>query len=195
MCQDPGHGESFASPDPRWCCAICYDVLLDPVTLPCGHTFDSSCIAELVSRSAPGILGHRCPNCRADLPHVMPEVSRNVREMVECVFPEAVARRRAEEAKAAATDALHTAIFCEPGPALLKRQAHLVRQDAAIENLRKGVVLALEQELALLARKMGALSAEEDVDAVRTQVLDVHAHVRLMAVRMALREGVEVNAE
>ena len=48
------------------------------------------------------------------------QVSRNVREMVECVFPEAVARRRAEEAKVAATDALHTAIFCEPAPALLK---------------------------------------------------------------------------
>jgi hypothetical protein len=29
------------------CCAVCFDVLLDPVTLPCGHTLDARCLMRV----------------------------------------------------------------------------------------------------------------------------------------------------
>ena len=54
------------TPDPEFCCAICHEILLDPVSLPCGHNFDNKCMHNLkVASEEPGI-AQRCPTCRAD---------------------------------------------------------------------------------------------------------------------------------
>jgi hypothetical protein len=36
--------DAMRDPEPMWCCVICQEVLLDPVTLPCGHHFDRDCV-------------------------------------------------------------------------------------------------------------------------------------------------------
>ncbi|PGH01214.1 hypothetical protein AJ79_07985 [Helicocarpus griseus UAMH5409] len=42
-------------------CAICLDVLQQPVITPCAHTFDYSCIEQAIERQ------HKCPLCRAEI--------------------------------------------------------------------------------------------------------------------------------
>jgi hypothetical protein len=49
--------------DAKYNCAICQDVLDDPRTTPCGHSFCSACLATAL-RMAIG----RCPVCRAAVP-------------------------------------------------------------------------------------------------------------------------------
>eukprot|EP00959_Pyramimonas_sp_CCMP1952_P137873 2885760-Pyramimonas_sp.AAC.1 len=61
------------SPDARWCCAICQDILFDPVCLPCGHTFDNLCLRAMISKNT-SKANHRCPTCRANFPKALPQV-------------------------------------------------------------------------------------------------------------------------
>lgn len=42
-------------------CPICLDILSKPVITACGHSFDHSCIEEVIHRQ------HKCPMCRADI--------------------------------------------------------------------------------------------------------------------------------
>ena len=51
------------SPDAEICCVLCQELLLDPVTLNCGHNFDASCMRDLLQSEFAG----RCPTCRAQL--------------------------------------------------------------------------------------------------------------------------------
>uniref|UniRef100_A0AAV1T241 RING-type domain-containing protein n=1 Tax=Peronospora matthiolae TaxID=2874970 RepID=A0AAV1T241_9STRA len=65
----------FRCPQEDLLCAICFDILCFPVTLPCGHNFDRGCILTAwahgsallsPSRRAPGLsqCAHLCPLCR-----------------------------------------------------------------------------------------------------------------------------------
>ncbi|EPQ29662.1 uncharacterized protein PFL1_02882 [Pseudozyma flocculosa PF-1] len=45
-------------------CQLCYLLLYQPLTTPCGHTFCRSCFARSLDH------GNRCPLCRADMPNV-----------------------------------------------------------------------------------------------------------------------------
>ena len=47
-------------------CAICYDVIIECPSLPCGHQFDKRC---LQSAKRHGL--SQCPLCRADIRHVL----------------------------------------------------------------------------------------------------------------------------
>eukprot|EP00405_Crypthecodinium_cohnii_P024159 CAMPEP_0206488404 /NCGR_PEP_ID=MMETSP0324_2-20121206/42386_1 /ASSEMBLY_ACC=CAM_ASM_000836 /TAXON_ID=2866 /ORGANISM="Crypthecodinium cohnii, Strain Seligo" /LENGTH=408 /DNA_ID=CAMNT_0053967409 /DNA_START=30 /DNA_END=1253 /DNA_ORIENTATION=- len=70
-------------------CTICMRLLLDPVTVGCGHTFCKACVQQS--------LGYRslCAVCRA--PIVSGQgVNILVRNMVESRFPNALARRKQE---------------------------------------------------------------------------------------------------
>ncbi|EEH06150.1 DNA repair and recombination protein RAD5B [Histoplasma capsulatum G186AR] len=42
-------------------CAICLDTLQQPVITPCAHTFDYSCIEQVIEHQ------HKCPLCRAEI--------------------------------------------------------------------------------------------------------------------------------
>ncbi|KAJ1595365.1 hypothetical protein NDA14_002949 [Ustilago hordei] len=44
-------------------CQLCYLLLYDPLTTPCGHTFCKSCFARSLDHA------DRCPLCRADVPN------------------------------------------------------------------------------------------------------------------------------
>ena len=67
-------------------CAVCFDVLLDPVTLACGHTLDQRCLQRLVAAG-----GSACPTCRKALPAVLPDVTVQLRDIVQLQYPQQVA--------------------------------------------------------------------------------------------------------
>ena len=50
---------------PEVICSICSDILIDPVSLHCGHTFCQLCLAQLWrSKGKPSPSSLQCPVCR-----------------------------------------------------------------------------------------------------------------------------------
>lgn len=45
-------------------CQVCYSLVLDPLTTPCGHTFCRTCVSRVLNHS------NLCPTCRRKLPMV-----------------------------------------------------------------------------------------------------------------------------
>ena len=70
---------------PSCTCMVCWEVLYDPVTLPCGHSLDQRCLQKVLATEQRG-----CPTCRAPLPAEVPAVSVQLREMVEERYPQQV---------------------------------------------------------------------------------------------------------
>ena len=77
--------------DPSCTCAVCMEVLLDPVTPPCGHPLDQRCMQKLVDAAGGGGRA-TCPTCRKALPKKLPSVTVNLRDMVQKHYPEQVRR-------------------------------------------------------------------------------------------------------
>ena len=82
---------------PDWCCAVCFDVLLDPVTLPCGHTLDQGCLQRIVEAASSGVgqgwARRACPTCREALPTVLPKINIQMRSMAKHRYSEQVATK------------------------------------------------------------------------------------------------------
>merc|ERR1719499_2771511 len=49
-------------------CILCHDILCEPLSLPCGHTFCRLCVALTLQRSA-----KKCPTCRSNC-HITPSI-------------------------------------------------------------------------------------------------------------------------
>ncbi|KAL2836185.1 hypothetical protein BJX68DRAFT_260000 [Aspergillus pseudodeflectus] len=75
-------------------CQVCYSLILDPLTTPCGHTFCRSCVAMALSHS------NLCPVCRRKLnmtTSVQSErINKRLSDLIQLFLPDAVASRRAD---------------------------------------------------------------------------------------------------
>ena len=81
--------ERTASLEKEWECGICSDVFLDPVTLPCGHSFDFKCLTRWLRRK------RTCPTCRTAVNgNAALGVNVTLRNLCEKYNAQAVARRR-----------------------------------------------------------------------------------------------------
>jgi hypothetical protein len=72
-------------------CQVCYNLMFDPVTAPCGHTFCRICLARVLDHST------HCPMCRRNLP-IPPSLTRqpsNFRlvSLLQSLCPEMVTAR------------------------------------------------------------------------------------------------------
>ena len=70
---------------------MCLDVLHNPVTLSCGHTFDLACLKRLPTPTQG--FATPCPICRAPMPPMLPPVNRQMADLVEAAHPARVAAR------------------------------------------------------------------------------------------------------
>lgn len=72
-------------------CQVCYNLMLDPLTTTCGHTFCRKCVARVLDHST------SCPICRRILP-MPPGVlhvpsNRRLTQLLEGICPDSVAAR------------------------------------------------------------------------------------------------------
>ncbi|XP_037430393.1 LON peptidase N-terminal domain and RING finger protein 1-like [Triticum dicoccoides] len=73
-------------------CTLCFKLLFEPVTTPCGHTFCRSCLHQSMDH------GNKCPMCRTVLfigPRTYP-ISVTLSNIIQKNFPEEYAERRSE---------------------------------------------------------------------------------------------------
>lgn len=98
-------------------CIVCCEILLDPVTVTCGHTFCMSCLTRALDSNP------SCPFCRVDtnVPSVsLPEFTNDrITEILLGLFPTELAERSAqadfEKSKGPGLDGMETPIFvCTP---------------------------------------------------------------------------------
>ncbi|KAJ5882053.1 Zinc finger RING-type [Penicillium soppii] len=73
-------------------CQVCYALLLDPMTTPCGHTFCRKCVARVLDHT------DLCPICRRKLgmPTTLQAepINKTVGRLIDYFFPEQNAARR-----------------------------------------------------------------------------------------------------
>lgn len=77
-------------------CQICYLLLHDPITTPCGHTFCRTCLLRTSDHTTHPV----CPTCRAPVLLPTPQNTPTnllMDTLIRTVFPEAVAERAASE--------------------------------------------------------------------------------------------------
>ncbi|KAI3504676.1 hypothetical protein L1887_26327 [Cichorium endivia] len=84
------HGQTPRTDD--FDCTLCFKLLYDPITTPCGHTFCRSCLFQSMDQ------GNRCPLCRTVL-FISPRtcaISVTLKNIIERNFPEEYAERKLE---------------------------------------------------------------------------------------------------
>ncbi|KAJ5790761.1 uncharacterized protein N7518_007772 [Penicillium psychrosexuale] len=78
-------------------CQVCYALLLDPITTPCGHTFCRKCVARVLNHT------DLCPICRRKLgiPNDLQSepINQPVARLVEYFFPDQISVRRETSAQ------------------------------------------------------------------------------------------------
>ncbi|PSN67158.1 hypothetical protein BS50DRAFT_383946 [Corynespora cassiicola Philippines] len=92
-------------------CLVCYNMMLDPTTTPCGHTFCRRCLARVMDHSS------ICPMCRQGL-HIPASLqdkpsNRLLVSLLDGLCPDLVAARAAalSEEEQAGNDALDMPLF------------------------------------------------------------------------------------
>ena len=96
-----GHKRRQAEVDVSCCRAVCLEVLVDPVTLPCGHCLDQRCLQRVVAAASGGTGQRACPTCRKALHAEPPATNVQMRDLVQWPYqvsvetPIAPSRRRA----------------------------------------------------------------------------------------------------
>ncbi|KAL1519263.1 hypothetical protein AB1Y20_022792 [Prymnesium parvum] len=76
-------------------CAVCFDLLLEPLTTPCGHSLCEECLLTYLESVAERGAAVGCPQCRQPIPLEPPAVNVALREAIEAVHAPRLAERRA----------------------------------------------------------------------------------------------------
>lgn len=156
-------------------CALCYNLLFEPTTTTCGHSFCRCCLQRALEHQI------KCPICRACLPHPtgpLP-ISADLNRILQQVFPEETEERRqeteedrqAELASRQSSNELHT-IPCFILGAILPHQRlqlhifepryRLMTQRCLQGNRRFGIVPQLNRyECAHFGTEMKIVDCEE----------------------------------
>jgi len=74
-------------------CPLCYRVFYQPVTLPCGHTFDRACLARVFDYTS------KCPLCR-EVIHILPDqypITVALNNLIQKYFVKEFEQRKQEE--------------------------------------------------------------------------------------------------
>ncbi|KAJ5373147.1 Zinc finger RING-type [Penicillium concentricum] len=78
-------------------CQVCYSLVLDPMTTPCGHTFCRTCVARVLDHT------DLCPICRRKLgmPNDLQSepINQTVARLIDYFFPEQISVRRETSAQ------------------------------------------------------------------------------------------------
>ncbi|KAL8623602.1 hypothetical protein ACOMHN_037689 [Nucella lapillus] len=84
-------GDSLSESEQNTTCSVCYQLLLEPTTLNCGHTVCRGCLAGwyLSSRKC------TCPLCRQEW-EGYPKVNTTMRSLVELIFADKLRERKME---------------------------------------------------------------------------------------------------
>jgi len=88
-------------------CVLCLDILMDPVTLECGHTCCRQCFVAYIEDKLRGLVLSRvdCPTgARCQLPIKVPAINLTLKNTIEANHAERVAARRSEEGRLSAAD-------------------------------------------------------------------------------------------
>ncbi|KAM0751155.1 hypothetical protein T439DRAFT_288389 [Meredithblackwellia eburnea MCA 4105] len=90
-------------------CQVCVQLLYDPITSPCGHTFCQKCLARSLDHS------DKCPLCRADFPSFtyfqnLP-VNETAHQVILSAWPSYAAERKAAFDAEEMSSTLNTPIF------------------------------------------------------------------------------------
>lgn len=112
-------------------CAICYNTLSLPLTLPCGHTFDLECLAECCNRRP----AFPCPMCRTNTSKALLRTSNvdatkwiAITQMqFKCTTGECMWRGTLTDARSHAITCMHTPVPCDNAgcKVVTTRQDHL----------------------------------------------------------------------
>lgn len=81
-------------------CIICLEVLINPVTLQCGHSMCLHCCTDYMEHAKdgpPGRLMIKCPTARCEVPPKIPNVNIIMRDQIENTHPERVEERRSND--------------------------------------------------------------------------------------------------
>lgn len=97
--EEPPHLSDFPQSKPsttnisehEFSCHCCYDILVNPTTLTCGHNFCRHCLALWWESSHK----NECPECREKW-EGFPKINILLRDATEKLFSEVVERRKAE---------------------------------------------------------------------------------------------------
>ncbi|XP_031462667.1 bifunctional apoptosis regulator isoform X3 [Phasianus colchicus] len=98
LCREPSRAGVTARADPEagrrmsvseFLCHCCYDVLVNPTTLNCGHSFCRHCLALWWASSKK----NECPECREKW-EGFPKVNILLRDVIERLFSDAIEQRK-----------------------------------------------------------------------------------------------------
>ena len=150
---------------------MCLEVLLDPVSTRCGHSFCRECLRKVEGRKR-GV--GKCPMCRAPVPKELPTPNVIIRTMLEQQCPVAVRRRReraeAETRRVAAKAAMKRAFEARDAAELLPLAEAAVAADD-VEAVRAQLIRAAQEAEPDAVRRMYLAAVARDNDRARAEAV------------------------
>ncbi|XP_077172988.1 bifunctional apoptosis regulator isoform X2 [Paroedura picta] len=142
----------------EFCCPCCYDILVRPTTLNCGHSFCRHCLALWWASSKK----NECPECRQTW-EGFPKVNILLRDAIEKLFPEATEQRK-EDIQQNADVARSLAAFQKYGSDQASAAPHAGRTDPRGRGFFSGVLTALScVAVVLLGYHWSSREMEDDL--------------------------------